>query len=674
MKKIIFYPKMAFQSIKKNKKLYIPYIITCISMVMMFYLLTYLSSDSFIKMVPKGGETTQLILKLGKWVIGVFSALFLFYTNSFLIKHRKKEFGLYNVLGMNKQNIVQVLLYESGFIYLISIISGVILGILVSKISELVLVRMLSGEITYSLNISFSGINKTAVFYLVIFILILIKSILQVKMSNPIELLRSSSVGEKPVKSNWLLALAGVIILGISYYLAVKIDDPIKAISIFFIAVIMVIIATYILFISGSVALCKILQKSKKYYYKTNHFISLSSMAYRMKRNGAGLASIAIMSTMILVMLSSTSNLYIGAEDALASQYPRDIIFEANIDKVFDKEKEFDNDINQMMNQLNVKPDNIFKFNNLFVTGVKGDEENEILFPEKTIAGDNVSNIVLVGIIPINDYNNLSGKNITLGEREVLVQSDYYSGKGNINIGNLDDLIVKEEVDDVDKLTFSTFQMYEYTYIIGNENILNEIYQYEKQAYKDRASNIAYTYGFNINAEQDKQEEIYTKLNEFKNSNDFMSKYKDYSITLSSKAVQRNSFMSLYGILFFLGILLSIIFLLGTVLIMYYKQIVEGYEDKNRFDILQKVGMTKKEIRKSINSQVLTVFFMPLIVASIHTAFAFPLVRKMIMLFGVFNTPLLITVTLISIAIFAIFYSLIYKLTSKSYYNIVSDF
>ena len=315
MKKGI-YSRLALTGIKKNKKLYIPYILTCIGMVMMFYIITFLSSSDMMMNYP-GGETMRGILGFGVYVIGFFAVIFLFYTNSFLVRRRKKEFGLYNILGMVKRNIARVMLWETLFIGAFSIVLGMALGVLFSKLAELVMVNIMSMDVTFGVTIDYKAIYYTVVLFAVIFFLILLNSLRQVHLSNPIALLHSENAGEKPPKANWFFAVLGVLILGCAYYLAVTIKDPVTTLAAFFFAVIMVIVATYLIFISGSVAFCKILQKKKNYYYKTNHFVSVSSMSYRMKRNGAGLASICILCTMVLVMISSTVCLYLGKEDSL---------------------------------------------------------------------------------------------------------------------------------------------------------------------------------------------------------------------------------------------------------------------------------------------------------------------------------------------------------------------
>lgn len=329
------YPKLALLGIRKNRKTYGPYILTCIGMVMMFYIISFLSTNPAVSEM-RGGDMLQSMLGLGCGVIGVFSLVLLFYTNSFLIRRRKREFGLYNILGMGKRNISRILIWETLFIAIGSIVFGLFCGILFSKVAELCIAWFLDTNVSFGFTISGNAVSTTLWLFLIIFLFILFHSLHQVHVSNPVELLRSEAVGEKPPKANWFLAAVGIVLLGGAYYLAVSIEDPVSAIIWFFVAVLMVIGATYLLFIAGSVTFCRLLQKKKKYYYKTNHFISISSMLYRMKRNGAGLASICILSTMVLVMISSTACLYIGSEDSLRSRYPRNIVVDTySVDPVY---------------------------------------------------------------------------------------------------------------------------------------------------------------------------------------------------------------------------------------------------------------------------------------------------------------------------------------------------
>lgn len=332
------YIRLAASGISKNRKLYFPYLLTCICMVMMFYIVTFLAGSRNLKNLP-GAETLQTLLGLGIFVIGLFSVIFLNYTDSFLFRRRQKEFGLYNILGMGKGNLVKILIWENLITAAVSIVLGMAFGILFSRLAELAAAKIISGDIGFGFTVEPVAVRWTVVLFAGIFLLIMLRMLVKIYASRPVEMLRSENVGEKPPKANWILALLGLAILAGAYYLAISIQEPMTAFALFFVAVLMVIVATYLLFIAGSVALCRLLQKNKNYYYKTRHFVSLSSMVYRMKRNGAGLASICILSTMVLVTVSSTVCLFAGTEESLNRAFPRQMALSIYS---LDREKEVD--------------------------------------------------------------------------------------------------------------------------------------------------------------------------------------------------------------------------------------------------------------------------------------------------------------------------------------------
>lgn len=372
-----FYPKLAFDGIRKNKKMYLPYILTSIGMVMMYYIIIFLQFSQSIKDAVQSSTVTQ-ILGLGSWVIAIFSCIFLFYTNSFLIKRRKKEFGLYNILGMDKHNLGIILFWETFIIAVISLVIGLAAGIAFSKLAELVFLNLLKIDATFDLTVSSQGIGLCAIIFTVINILLFFNSLRQVRSSSAISLVKSEQTGEKPPKVNWIFGILGVLLLGGAYYISLSIKEPLQALTLFFVAVIMVIIGTYLVMISGSVLFCRLLQKNKKYYYKPNHFVSVSSMVYRMKRNGAGLASICILATMVLVMISSTTSLYFGEEDALAIRYPREINIDiSTLDTDLEKNGQMDNiisDIKNICKNHDVKGTDVYTYLNGMISGMITDD------------------------------------------------------------------------------------------------------------------------------------------------------------------------------------------------------------------------------------------------------------------------------------------------------------
>lgn len=677
--KIGFYEKLAFTGIKKNKKLYTPYILTCIGMVMMTYIISFLTSNETIKSM-RGGSEIQGFLGMGFGVMSVFSLIFLFYTNSFLLRRRKKEFGLYNILGMGKKNLAVVLMWESLFIAGISIVCGIFSGIVFSKLAELCLIKMLQGTAEFGMTVKFSSIWQTALLFAGIFLLIFINTLRQIHLTNPIELLHSENAGEKPPKANWLLALAGAVILGGAYYLAVTIEDPVTALTWFFVAVVMVIIATYLLFVAGSVVLCKILQKNKKYYYKTNHFVSVSSMIYRMKRNGAGLASICILCTMVLVMVSSTVCLYSGTEDSLRTRYPRHINIQANVSDYSEIGPERLDEIRSVSIEetakLGAEPKNVLDYR---VAAVAGYDVADGVIDVDVNNLTELSDVWQIFIVPVEDYNRIMGKNVTLEKDEALIYTTKMGQYDNstIAIGNSEPLRIKEKVTDFVDNGVDAMQIFPSMCIFVSD--FNEKIEPIK-AYKNNKGDPIIQYSWFYAFDLDLDDETQIKL-EKTLSDEMLTIQKqvvsetgdeDFYIACEGVSAERAGFYGLYGGLFFLGILLGIVFIFAAVLIIYYKQVSEGYQDQSRFDIMQKVGMTKKEIRKSINSQILTVFFLPLVTAGIHLAFAFPLIKKLLLLFSLTNTGLLIGVTVACYLIFALFYVIVYRLTSGAYYSIVS--
>lgn len=666
-----FYLRLAWDGIRKNKKLYIPYILTCVCMTAMFYIVSFLSKEDSVQNIS-GGSEIQGILYLGSIVIGIFSLLILFYTNSFLIRRRKKEFGLYNILGMNKYNLSRVLIWESIIVYAISLVCGLGFGILFSKFAELIMINILMEGTNFDLKVNFESIGNTAVWFLAIFVLILINSLRQIHISKPVELLKSENIGEKPPKANWVLAVLGAVILAAAYVIAVTVDNPMAAIFLYFVAVTMVIVATYMLFISGSVALCKALQKNKRYYYKTNHFVSVSGMVYRMKRNGAGLASICILSTMVLVMVSCTVCLYTGMEDSLRTSYPRDISVDVEVNDFAAVNDELVHSIDAKTEAVLGKYSEVAqnKMSYRIADVAANQNGNDFSIITNGFYSSSAYNVL---IVPIEDYNRLMGQNETLAENEVLVYkaklSDY--DESTININGTGDLKIKKYVEDYIGYGVDMSIVNSSIYVfVPNYDAFIAQFEGITEPNGNPVLSKHYITGFDLDCDDLVQLTILNEIHDSVSSS--VTGPGIDSVTTDGIAGSRMLFLGLYGGLFFLGILLGIVFIFAAVLIMYYKQISEGYEDRARFEIMQKVGMTQSEIKKSVNSQVLTVFFAPLIVAGIHLAFNFPLINKTITLLGFTNSGLLMGITAVCFLVFALLYVIVYRITSRSYYSIVS--
>ena len=665
------YFRLAATGMSKNKKFYFPYIFTCFCMVMMYYIIQFLRiSDDFRTM--RGGESMQMILGMGTPVIAVFSWILLYYTNSFLIRRRQKEFGLYHILGMGKRELVKILIWENLMTAVISIAGGLLGGILFSKLAELAAVKIVGNHLGYKMTIEPKAIYYTVSLFLAIFAVILLRMLIFIFRTKPVDMLKSETAGEKPPKANWILAIAGLIILAGAYWIAVSIEEPMEAMLWFMVAVLMVIVATYLLFIAGSVAFCRLMQKKKNYYYKTRHFVSISSMVYRMKRNGAGLASICILSTMVLVTLSSTICLYIGEESILHMRYPRNIVLDTySVDKKMTSLSY--KAVNDALEKYGETPENILHYSYLDIAGEFVDDK-VILEPEKVNNGMS-PDVRQMFILAVSDYNRLMDKNVSLSDGEAVMyttKSDYTFD--TVTLDGFGTFKITERAEDFVSNGVDAMQMVPSVFLfVKDEAVVREIYDLRLEAYGENHSDMHDYYGFDLSCDKDKQieigNEIFYNIVKLKEENpDIWS-----GVSLDCLEKDRTDFYALYGGLFFLGILLGSVFIAAAVLIMYYKQISEGFEDKSKFGILQKVGMTKDEIRKSINSQVLTVFFAPLAAAGIHMIFAFGIIARLLTLFGLYNTGLLAVVTICCFLVFGLLYTAVYLITSGSYYKIVSS-
>lgn len=614
-------------------------------------------------------------------------------------RRRKKEYGLYNILGMGKWNLAKILVCESLMSAAISMGGGLLTGITFSKFAELGMVNLLMGETEFSFSLGAEAILETFKWFSIIFLLILLQTLWQIRGASAMELLRSENAGEKPPKANWLLALAGLVILAAAYYLAVSIENPIEALLWFFVAVIMVIIATYLLFIAGSVTICRILQKNKSYYYKTSHFVSISSMVYRMKRNGAGLASICILCTMVLVMLSGTVCLYAGTEDSLRSRYPRDIMIDSSFRDIEAMESGVTDQVKESAGKAvraeadgTLTAENVMDYSIAEFSCIMEDGQFRT-YDETTPASqkNDYANMWQIAFVPLEDYNQMMNQKETLAPGEALIYTtkrDYEKDTIVINDGEV--IRVKKVVPEFIHSGIDGEQLISFMYIFV-PNLVEAARPLEGHVneWGNPVLGLHWYYGVDLDCGDEMQMRIQEKVQaalehemmRMKADQDALDSTEETSGEEETSpflaysrcaAEERATFYGLYGSLFFLGILLGVVFVFAAVLIIYYKQISEGYEDQARFEIMQKVGMTETDIRRSVNSQVLTVFFLPLIMAGIHLAFAFPMVHKLLLLFSLTNLNLLLGVTVCCYLIFAVFYMLVYRITSKGYYHIVS--
>lgn len=675
------YTRLALAGIQKNKKLYLPYILACAGMVMMCYIVSFLQTSPVFGSLP-GGDTVQAFLGMGFGVMAVFSLLFLFYTNAFLVRRRKMEFGLYNILGMDKKNLALVLGIESLLVAGMTLLSGLFCGVLFSKFAELGIIKLLNGQADFRFTVSPQSLGYTALLFLGIYLLLYLNTLRQLHLANPIALLHSENTGEKPPKGNALLALLGVLLLAGAYVLAVSIEDPLSAMLWFFVAVILVILATYLLFISGSVTLCRLLQKNKRYYYKTRHFVSVASMRYRMKRNGAGLASICILCTMVLVMLSSTACLYIGKEDSLRQRFPRHFDLDITVETV---DALYGDTVRQRTEALDAvcayhgyAPQNVLSYPTAAFAGYVEDGRVRLDAADFSATPSlGLASYWQVFLLSLEDYNRLVGASETLAADEVIVYTtkDQSLDTETLAVGSAAPRRIRKHAESFVGNGVDAMQVIPTLYVV-----VPDFAETVAALSKEQAPTLSYIYAFDLACGAETQvallAEMKAALGEPTAENGEpaagMSDKGLVDASLEGVASEREFFYGLYGGLFFLGILLGIVFVFAAVLIIYYKQVSEGYEDRSRFEIMQKVGMTRREIRRSVNSQVLTVFFLPLALAGVHLGFAFPLIRKLLLIFSLTNFRLLILVTVCCYLIFALFYTLVYRATSRAYYAIVS--
>ena len=637
------YEKLAVTNLKNNRKTYVPYIFTGVLTVMMFYIIDALSRGKGITQ-----DTLKICLQYATGVIVVFAVIFLFYTNSFLIKRRKKEIGVYNILGMGKRHIARMMAVETILTAGISILGGLVFGIIFGKLMYLLLLKILHNSVDMQFSVNGTAIVQTVILFAGIFLLTYLYNILQIQLVNPVELLHGGNQGEKEPKSRWLLVIVGVAALGNGYWIALTTEAPLEALLKFFVAVVCVIIGTYALFIAGSIVVLKILRKNKAYYYNPKHFTSVSGMIYRMKQNGAGLANICVLSTMVLVMVSTTVSLYAGMEDILDSRFPRDVSIVCN-EADTNNEETLQRLIKEQCEKAGVKITDRVRYRYGSMNAVlKGNnlEKIEQYYPD--------NHFYYVEMITQEEYNRIEKQNVSLKEQEILTYTtNGKCGKKQINIAG-QNYQVKKELSEMTSQPKSTAEMYKTLYIVFAN--AEQIERIESFSYADK---------FNLKGDDGKQKEALEQI-----QNEFYEKFPDG--TMESRMLSRSSFYELYGGLFFIGIYLGSMFIMATVLIIYYKQISEGYDDRERYQIMQKVGMSKKEVKRSIRSQVLSVFFLPLIVAVIHVAVAFKVMTKILGVLNLTNVSLFAVCTIITIAVFAVFYIIVYSITAKEYYRIVN--
>ena len=658
------YIKLMATNIKNGKKFYLPYILSGIIIVTLFYnILAIYYNDGLSNMT--GGRDVKMIMSFGSKVIGIFSFIFIFYTNSFIIKRRKKDIGIYNILGMEKRHIARELFAETMVIAIVVIVCGIATGIIFDKFLMMFLYKLLGFETSIKFVISGRAVCNSLIVFALLYFFVMVYNVMQVKLSNPIELLRGSNVGEKEPKTKVLMAITGFLCIGAGYYIAITTENPIAALALFFVAVMLVIIGTYCLFTAGSIALLKMLRNNKNYYYNKKHFTAVSGMIYRMKQNAAGLANICILSTMVLVMVSTTVSMYIGEEDILKTRFQAEL----NINGYSDKPADSTNIVKMAEDGIAGEEREILKeyeYTCISIGGIM--DGNELVTEGEEGIKYNFGDITFINIVTKDDFKKITDIDTgDIKEDEVkLFGTSGYKEKELKFLGL--NYKVKESVAD-NKFSQLDSNAAKWYFVV-----MDSYSGLERAAAKLREQNVVniYNYGLHIEidgtANQKKQcAKALRKLLGNNNETGYSS------VSVESREENRSSFYIIYGGLFFLGIFLGTMFLMITVLIIFYKQISEGYEDRERFIIMEKVGMSKKDVKTSIRSQIRTVFLLPIAVATIHVAAAFPMTRRLLAMLNMSNYKLYVICVIATIIIFAIIYVIVFLLTSRTYYKIVGE-
>ena len=660
----LFYSKFAFNNLLKNKRFLVPYVLSAIFTIICFYILSSLSYGGNLDKLEHGASAVKQVLGFGVIVIGIFSVIFLFYTYSFLIKRRIKEFGLYSVLGMTKKQIARILVLETIYIAVVTIGLGLVLGIVLDKLALLALLKLFTTGVSFGFVITPKAIVVTALLFGGVYFLLLIYTIIKISRLKIVALLKESSKGEKEPKARWLLAIIGLGLIGYGYYTAQTVTNPIKAVTVFFFAVIAVIIGTYFIFVAVSITVLKIMKNNKSFYYKPKNFISVSGLLYRMKRNAVGLANICILATMILVTMGTTSALYAGSESSFEKRYPRDIAIMAYGQS--DKEiADLDAGIEKIVKENNTEIKDLITYNQLNIAGIV---EGSNFSLQREFGLGSVDKVKFMTVITLDDYNKVAKTNKTLNSDEILLYVDkkgtYDYDQLNINGENLK---VKEKMSSFPGEVGSQTANITDTYyvVVKDKEKLNSISDKTGEVFKRsdtddlKSKYITFDLG-----DKSKEEIVVNKLKNLENSD---------RVIIERKSESKVEFIRFFASFLFIGIFISMVFVVSQVVIMYYKQISEGYEDKDKFEIMRKVGLTDKQIKQSIRAQVLLIFFAPLVVATIHTIVAYPFIEKILKLFLLSETRSFLIAMFATISIFALFYLVVYTITSKTYYRIIKE-
>lgn len=665
------FSRLAKQNIRNNKSTYIPYIITCIFCIAMIYMMEFLRDCPTLDQAVRQADEVRMIVFTGEIVVEIFCIIFLIYSNSFLMKRRQKEIGLYNILGLERNHIGIVMFLETIITSIGSLAGGIAAGIIGSKLALLLLLKLLHIPSVLGFYISVKGIFTCLFMFGIIFLMILFLNLAKIHLSRPVELLRGNNTGEKEPVAKWLMALIGFICLGAGYYLAVTTESPIKAITIFLLAVILVMAGTYLLFTAGSIVILKFLRRRKSFYYRTGNFISISGMLYRMKQNAIGLASICILSTGVLLMISMTVSIYFGMNDIMLNRYPYDV--DMSVTSISEDEcqtaiEAFEKAIADNKVPVEKSVEEIYLD---IVCSKNGDQI--LIKPANTIR--NSDSVLVLSLLNQAEYERLTGISANLNDGEIFAWYPLAVQKDSVTVDETE-FTVKKWLDK-NPLTCGEDAVSDNAVLVVTDEDFKKFDEMRTEMYKGVSSapageNLTLHLGLDITGSETDKIDFGTPVMEVVKDLKKNGGLSENSwITSGIRQQEYESYYADNGSLLFIGIFLGSLFLMGTAMIIYYKQISEGYEDQKRFEIMQKVGLSRREVRSSVRRQILMVFFLPLLMAMLHITMAFPMIRRMLLLFGMTNTKLFIGCTAGTVLIFAVVYGLIYLMTARSYYHIV---
>ena len=665
------FSRLAKQNIRNNKSTYIPYMITCIFCIAMIYMMEFLRDCPTLDQAVRQADEVRMIVFTGEIVVEIFCIIFLIYSNSFLMKRRQKEIGLYNILGLERNHIGIVMFLETIITSIGSLAGGIAAGIIGSKLALLLLLKLLHIPSVLGFYISVKGIFTCLFMFGIVFLMILFLNLAKIHLSRPVELLRGNNIGEKEPAAKWLMALIGFICLGAGYYLAVTTESPIKAITIFLLAVILVMAGTYLLFTAGSIVILKFLRRRKSFYYRTGNFISISGMLYRMKQNAIGLASICILSTGVLLMIAMTVSIYFGMNDIMLNRYPYDV--DMSVTSISEDEcqtaiEAFEKAIADNKVPVEKSVEEIYLD---IVCSKNGDQI--LIKPANTIR--NSDSVLVLSLLNQAEYERLTGISANLNDGEIFAWYPSTVQKDSVTVDETE-FTVKKWLDK-NPLTCGEDAVSDNAVLVVTDEDFKKFDEMRTEMYKGVSSapageDLTLHLGLDITGSETDKIDFGTPVMEVVKDLKKNGGLSENSwITSGIRQQEYESYYADNGSLLFIGIFLGSLFLMGTAMIIYYKQISEGYEDQKRFEIMQKVGLSRREVRSSVRRQILMVFFLPLLMAMLHITMAFPMIRRMLLLFGMTNTKLFIGCTAGTVLIFAVAYGLIYLMTARSYYHIV---